>query len=556
MMSDNKTKHIAALGAWAALHAYFLAFHFSWSNFAWYSIMLLFLFCTTVLGKKRDETCVVATLGNLLGSTFAVLLGYYVIATILPTFRIPEGQDLAGAFNAVTEQLLHKIDSSRFEIGFGGKNGFVMLISAVVFFFGRKSLKHPILAILFKYFWTGCIFAALIDTNYGSKEIMFLYVICTLLFVACDIINYQRDGSWNKAGKRWHNILNLLLLLVLILQPDALAPFTQEGYIEYYFLTCGFKWYTALYILIVFVAAGWFMFSGCDTSDAQSTTDLFVFWNAVCVLITLFFVTRFYVGYWWIVVLMYGICVTVTITTLHPTKVQNNEKLDGYGFAFLPLVSIAVIITVIAGHYGRLLITWAFLGGAILILDQFLRRNDEDVWWKDARFYTVALLAIGAIAVVDLWRSDRLVSNFLVLLGLLVVSLVFVWIISCDSGLFVKRSQLVQTLTVVLFAILCISLCAKNGAKIKIDMADSGKIGVDVSSKREDRTIEDVEYYWLEDLLLLDEDLEGFPKEEELINKMIPKRDGRLRVVATDNYGAQTEQIYWVHYDRYSETTD
>lgn len=552
-MSENKTKHIAALGAWAALHAYYLAFHFSWNNFTYFAIVLIFLLCTTVLGKKHDETHVVGTLGNMLGASFALLLGYYIIASILPTFKIPENTDFSGIFTAINEQLGRKINRSKFEISFEGTKSYTMLIAAVVFFFISKSSKHPILGFLSKYLWTGCVFAALIDTNYGSEDILFLYVICTLLFVACDILNFQHDGSWNKAGKRWYNILNFLLIFVLVLQPNALIPFTQKGYVEYYFLTCGFKWYTALYILVVFLVTGVFMIAGYDSSQVKSNTDIFVFWNATCVLITTFFFTRFYVGYWWIVALLYGMGVSIVLTTLNPTKVQGNEKMEGLDFLFLPVISIAASITVIAGHFGRLLITWAFIGGAILIVDQFLRRNDEDAWWKDARFYTIVILTIGAIAAFDLWGFNRLVSNFLVLLGMLVVSLAFVWIISSDSGLFAKRSQLVQTITVVLFAILCISLCTKNGVKIKIDSDDIGKIMVDVSTKQENREIETVEYYWLQDYLLLDENQEGFPEEKQLTNKKIPEQDGRLRVIVTDTYGSQTEQIYWVHYNQYSE---
>ena len=555
-MSANRTKHIAALVAWAALHAYYLAFHFSWSNFILLAIALLYLLCTTVLGKKHDETYVVGTLGNLLGTSFAVLLGYYILTAIIPTFKIPENTDFSGAFTAINVQLGQKLGATKFKIAFTGVRDYVILAVAVVFFFGSMSSKHPLVGILFKYLWTCCVFAILIDANYRSKEIMFLYVICTLLFVACDILSYQHDGSRKKTGKRWYNVLNILLLFVLILEPYTLVPFTQSGFIEYYFLTCGFKWYTALYILVVLVVAGLFMVLGFDSSneslEAKSNTDVFVFWNAICVLITLFFMTRFYVGYWWAIALIYGIGIAIVLTALNPTKVQGNKKLEVMWYLFLPIISMAAIVTAIAGHYGRLLITWAFIGGGTLTVDQFLRRNDKDEWWKDARFYTIVLSSIGAIAAIDLWGFNRLALNFLVLLGMLVVSLVFVWVISSDSGLFAKRSQLMQTITVVLFATLCISLCSKNGGKIKISPDDNGKIVVDLSAARGDRVIENVEFYWLEDYLLLDRNQEGFPEEVQLTNKKIPEQDGRLRVIVTDNYGSQTERIYWVHFCQYS----
>ena len=556
MMSDNKVKHIAGLVSWAAIHTYFLAFHFSWGNLAVLAVALIFLLFTTVIGKKHDETHFVWTTGNLIGTSFAVLLGYYVITAIIPAFKIPENVDFAGLLTVLGKQFEILLERSAFEISFQGITSYVFLIIAVLSFFGSKWHKHPIFSIMLKYLWTGCLFAALIDSNYHSKEILFLYFACMLIFVACDILIYQHDGSCNKSGKRWYNILNVLLVFVLALEPNGLAVFTQNGFIEYYFITCGFKWYTALYILIALIATGFFMILGYDEKDAKTNTDISIFWNAIWILISLFFMTRFYVGYWWIVALAYIICVAVTLIPLCPTKVDGNEKLSGWDIGFLPIVSIATIITVIAGHYGRLLITWAFIGGAILILDQFLRRNKNDVWWKDARFYSIVLLTIGVIAAISLWGFNRLTYNFLVLLGMLAVSLAFVWVVSCDSGLFAKRNPLVQTLTVILFAILCICLCSKNDGKIKIAPDDSGTVAVNVVSTRKEREIVTVEYYWLEDFLHVNGKQESFPKEVILEDKVIPEEDGRLRVIVTDNYGAQTEQIYWVHVSQYSEKTN
>lgn len=556
-MSDNKTKHIAALVAWAAIHAYYLAFHFSWNNFVLFVIALIFLLCTTVLGKKHDKSDVVETLGNLLGTSFALLLGYYIIDVIVPIFKIPVNADFPDAFKSISEQLSQRIERTAFEISFWGTSSFVLLIAAVVLFFGKNYfyLKNATVSILFKYLWTGCIFIALINENYQSKEIVLLYAACTLLFVACDILSYQHNGTRQKAGKIWYNILNILLILVLVLQPDALAPFTQKGFIEYYFIICGFKWYTALYILIVLIVAGMAMIIGYDETEVKSETDFFIFWDAICVLITVFFISRFYVGYWWVITLLYGVGVAVLLTALMPTKVEDDSKQEQLSILFLPIISVAVIITVISGHYGHLLITWVLIGGTILIVDQFLRRQDEDVWYKDARFYTIVLVAIGGITAVGLWESNRHVSNFLILLGILVVSLAFVWVISSDSGLFAKRSQLMQTITVAMFAILCISLCTKTGVDIKVGSDDDGEIMVDISTTQEGREIETVEYYWLPDYLLLDKNQEGFPKEEKWNGKTIPKQDGRLRVVVTDNYEVQAEQIYWVHNNQYTDKT-
>lgn len=552
MMSENKIKHIAALGAWAALHVYYLAFHFTWSNFALFAIALIFLFYTTVVGKEHDESHVVETLGNLLGTSFAVLLGYYITTAMVPAFEIPVNANFSEIILSIFEQLVQKIKSTEFEISFWESSSYVLLIAAVVMFFGSKSSKYPVLGILFKYLWTGCVFAALINANYQSVGLLLLYMACTLLFVACDILNYQHDGNQGKIGKRWYNILNFLLLLALLLQPDTLTPFTQKGFIEYYFLMCGFKWYTALYILIVFGVAGIFMMVGYNETEAKSKTDIFVFWNAICVLITTFFISRFYVGYWWGVTILYGIGVTVVVTLLIPTKVKDDVEWKRLSFVLLPIISLATIVTVVSGHFGRLLITWVFIGGAIVIINQLLQRKCEDVWYKDACFYTVVILSVGATAAVSLWGSNRLVYNFLILAGMLVVSLFFVWVVSSDSGLFAKRSQLVQMITVVMFAISCISLCTKTGVEIKISPDEHGAIMLDISTKREDREIEIVEYYWLPDYLHLDENQEGFPKEKQLDDKIIPKQDGRLRVVVTDNYGVQTEQIYWVHNNQYS----
>lgn len=555
-MSDNKVKHIGALICWAVLHAYYLALHFSKTNLAVYAVAVLYLFLTTVQSEKQEKTHVVDTLSELVGTTFAVFLAYYFFCRILPDFVAVEKTGFLECVKFMATQLKRAISMNlKHEISMFSslleKRHFVALIAAAVFFFKRNSSKHPILGIAFKYLWSGTLLMVYIDMHYRSVGILGICMAVTMIFIACDVMKFHQNRSCGKAGKKWYNALSILLFVMLLIRPGVFRPFLEEGYMEYYFITCGLKWYTVLFLLVVLFVTGIVMIIGYDEHNAKTNTDVFVFWDMICILIAVFFMSRFYVGYWWVVAAVYAICVTVAIVALNPVEMDKSYTRMMSTYLFLLIATVAAVITVIAGHYGRLLQTWVIVGGIVVSADQYRRRKKDCRWLIDARFYGVVLLCIALSAAITLWCTNRLVFNFLVLAGIFVCAMAFVWVTSMDSGLFANRSQTAQIAATVLFALLCVSLCSKNGAKIKIAPDDVGTPIVEISTKG-DRTVERVEYHWLEDYLQLEDEKKGFSREVMLPGSSVPQRDGRLRVTVTDNYGTQVERIYWVHVKTYT----
>lgn len=549
-MTKNKIRHIVALSMWTALFGYYLAWNFTWISFAFFAVTLLYLACTTVFPKRSNNDYVVWSLGNMLGASCGMLLIFYIINRIVPMVHVDLSAGIWAVIGSVFKSLNNLRAFSDFKITLKGIGSYLMLASAVVFFFASKSKSSPNLAILFKYLWSCALLAAVLNTNYHSVELIMLLLVITLAFVGCDVMSYQHDGRVNKAGKIWYHLLGILFLLVVDFKPGALFPFTDLDYLEHFFVFKGFKWYTALFILAVLLIGEYFMFSNSDTEEEKHQADIAFGWNAISILIVLFFISRFHVGYWWLLLLVGVIGAAIAIRVFNPVAAAEDDRKRSLSYWFMPILSAALIITAIAGFYGKLLITWTVIGCVLFVIDQYKRREPDGPWWKEARFYSAVLGAIAVCAGVALWSCNRIVFAYLLLGGMFLVSGAFVWALSFNSSIMPSRHRVLSVITTVCLAVLCISLCCESGNKIRVSGQDCGKVSVEVSSGK-DREIVAEEYYWLDDYLCDNYEQDGFPKERKLESNNIPYRDGRLRIVVTDNYGSKSERICWIHTNKF-----
>lgn len=539
-MSDMKAKRLAVLGAWTALQGFYVATHFSWYHVGILALGFIYLLVTTVTCKKQGD--VVVTLGKFLGTTFMCFLGYYVVTRIVLQYVYS-----SDALN----QFLYELEMGTQYISRGEMDGdktFFLVIPLGIIAFMRKKLRNPMWNLVLRYAFGFTVYNSLLRLFCDHKNITVMYLIFTLMFMFSDILALLQVGVRLKTFKRWHNLLSILLLFVLDLRPFTLDPFTQPGFMEYFFLTCGLKWYIALYIFAVLLVPYLVAASKCDKRKVETLTDAYVFWIALGVLVSAFFLTYWYVGYWWVLVILYGGALIYAMTGLHPKK---NPAKEGHltGKEFVGTITGFMVLFTVTGHNGKLLIG-VVLAAGFLILRNFYRENKpmNSVYWKPkAVFLTLILFYIACVTAAWLWCVRRMDVNFLLLAGMFAVSAGFVWFMFYDSGLFLRQTRVITTSVVIVFSVLCFALCCKYGSKIKVEFDGQEITTLEVEARGRDNEVDSVEYFWLDDYLTLDGDRDRFPEEYQLKNEEIPERDGRLKIVAKDLRGIVTERIVWIH---------
>lgn len=540
-MTDMKAKRLAVLGAWTALQGYYVAAHFSWYHLGILALGLIYLLCTTVLSKKQGD--VVVTLGNLLGTTSVCFLGYYVVTRIVLQYVYS-----SDALDQFMRDLEMGTVYMRRGLDLDGNNVFFLIVPLVIIAFLRKKISKPIWNLILRYAFGFTAYQFLLRTFCNHRNITVLYLIFTLMFMFSDILAFLHVGVRLKSFKRWHNIVSILLLVVLNIRPYTLDPFTQPGFMEYFFLTCGFKWYTALFIFAVLLVPYLVAASKCDKRKADTLTDAYVFWIALCLLVSAFFLTYSYVGYWWVLVILYMAALIYAMIGLHPKKSPVKEgKLNGRGF--VAMITAFLVLFTITGHSGKLLIG-VVLSGGYLFLRSFWRENKpmSGVYWKPkAVFMTLVLFYIACVAASWLWCMRRIDTNFYLLAGLFVVAAGFVWFMFYDSGLFVRQTKIITVSVTVVFAVLCFALCCKYGSKIHVEFDGQEITALEVEARGKGNEVDTVEYFWLDDYLTPDEDQDRFAKEYQLKDERIPERDGKLTIVAKDLRGIVTEKTVWIH---------
>lgn len=570
-MTVSRRRHVITLAAWAAFQGLFLALHFSWFNLGVLLLGALFLFCATVCGKRHDNTMVLFTLGHLVGVTFAVFAGYYIASVILPYLLSAES---FGA--ALSEMLQMGMECLGDGMDDGPPIGNILIAILVLILKKKLGEKHPFFEILCKYAFVALLIFIPLSAWCSSWTVKGLYLAAMAIFICCDVMIYRCNDAYPKTGRRWFVTCSILLLVVLLLNPYALEPFTEEGFVEYFFLIKGLKWYVALIEFLILLLATIGMKVGANVRNPRQITDFFLYLNVLCVFAMIFVLAKFYVGYWWVFALLYGICVLFSLIVLPPKRTAD-RRMEPLSLYWLPVITGILMIIVISAHYGWLRVALVFWAGVVVLIPSIRDYADSPYHFAGKTqtiFFTKELVWIALVAGMILWSFRRLLFSYLLLLGIFAVCLAFVWFIGYDSGLFKRDWRVVGGSAVVVFLVLCLCLCLRGGSRIEMNWNEDGLPAVEVEARGDENELGSVEYYWL-DLGGASEEEEDsksnknnknneeneeeeatkdslFPQEVELDpEEELPAEDGRLRVVATDANGIVTERVFWIHINAY-----
>lgn len=539
-MSKNKTKHVLALAVFILVQAFFLVADFSLIKLGIVGFGVIYLALTTVFSRHSDDTEVCHKLGNKLGVTAFVTLGCYFCDFLTPYFAIKSsGTDLL--MEGFSDNLEIMMDDLNFS--------FLSIAMVVVFFIIKRNQSHPLLARLASYLFTFSLLRIFLVPLCDSWAVTGIILTVAVLFLACDVAEHKHSGFMSNAGKRWFNILCILLTVGMLFAPQAVQVFSLEGYSRYFFIQKHFRWYTALYLAVVMFLAAVAM----HLVDNKAKTgrkvyaypDAFLFWTAGWTFIGLYVLSHFHVGYWWALVLLYTAGIGYTLAKVMPAKPYANAGIKTYLY---PLIITAVIISLtLAGYNSRLLVSIVFLAGFGLTYLVWKKHGFDNANWKmKATVYIAALLWIALTALVGLCCFRRLGYSFGVLAGLFAVSAVFICFLCYDSGLRERPGYIPHLAVVAVFAIVCLCLTGAAGTKISVEQKNGILEEIEVKANGRGNDTESVTVYWTPDCLDITKGLFDAEEETELDGDELPTGNGRLRVVAEDSHGVVTEEIFWI----------
>lgn len=539
-MSEHKIKHLATLIAWVLIHIYILAFRFTLYSLAVLVVAAVYLLVTTVFSKKHEDGYLSETIGNLLGTSLFVFLSWSVVTEILPEI-------LANAA-ANDEFWLIKLDealNNAVLIASQDPMSKALLGTVVVFVIQCVVSKSNMLKMLMSYVYNVLWMGAVLDVVYASKELSFMCVVIAGVFAFVEAWSIKAWDTRAKNGKRWLNVLTVLLFIVICWDPGFLIPYAQEGYLEYFFVISAAKWYHLLFAVVILGALafvhGMYAF---DEEDHMHMIDFRFPLRAACMFVLVFFLDKFHVGYWWVLMI-----IAIGYEIIDVLFIDSADRMYGSLIGEIAVIVLLIVLT-IAGHFGRFVMTLAVLAGIIAIFTAVVNGvydNDGDEWKPAAWMYTAIIAVIAVIAAISLWFYRNLDYNFWLLLALGIVSIGVLWLLSYNGS--IKRSawNIPQAVVMAVFVIGVGCLCFSHGSTIRFVEGERQTTLVEAEAKGEDNRIVSLDYYWTEDWLSRDNATFEIAEEVEISGNQIPNTEGKLRVVATDAYGITTEEIFWVH---------
>lgn len=541
-MTDNQKIHQSVWLAWLVLHGYLLCFRFSLAALTVLALAAVILLLCTFKNSRYAKGTLCNTLGHVLGCSLFVQLGWCFVERILP--RILTGEDWIADFGG---NLVLRMQNLMLFVFRDEAMLIPLVVAAVLFVLRFRTGSKPRLSMLASYAGSAVLMCPILNTIYHSHIAVLLYILVTLVFVWADLWHIAVEEEWNKCGKRWFNVLSLLLLLALSWDWYMLRPLLRPGALETIFVLEATRWQHLL--VCGGVLGGLLAAFGCCAPDhGKVGNDIKIVTAGISMLLLTAFLKWFYVGWWWLLVLVNVLYLFADAAVIHP-RVADDE--DAVLNSWLVQVGVGVISILIAvtGHFG----TWPMLlalAGSLLTavagVGLLLDKEKEDLYLPGG--VLTAVLAILIPAVTWLWMYRRLAISFHLLLILAAVVLVIAALLSWNVTRDDRKNILAPLCAAVLFALVVLNLCMTGGSRIEMDLNDRGVPVVSAEARGEENQVVSVEYRWTEDWLNLDEGTFAFHGEEEVtgLNRLMG-RDGKLRVIVTDRCGIVTETIFWMH---------
>lgn len=555
-MTENKQKHLAVWIIWLVFHLCLLFFHWSWGAFAVLAVAALILLLTTFCSEKYEDGFMYQTMGNLLGCSAFVQLGWYVAENVVPKV-VSQGKTMESFWLVIGtkwEYLQFRITRT--------EGVWLMLLAAAVCFLVRLCAKsYPKCGMLASYLGNLIIVCWFINAVYDSKILMGLYVLVTLVCVYVDLWPIQEDREWRTNTKRWLNILSILMFMLEIWDSGFLYRFAQIDYLEHLFVVCATKWYYVLLATIALAAlAGVHIIF--DTCDPENWLDVKYAVGAMGMLYLVLALKVFYIGCWWMLILAAFIYLLVDELIIYKMMTSEEEIRTGILVQLCVFVMLILIAVIMHFGIGRMILHVAmYMAAGFLIM--FLLACVADVLDAKAieieyQDYYGAVVVTGVILIVLSLAAGwiRAYRNLgyskALLIALAVVCIAVAWLFSYGVYTYKRKSAIIAALprvvAVITFVAAAITLCCSYGSKIQVEQESQGYPAVTAEARGEDNRIVSREYYWTPDWLDLENLMFEMHEETEVVNlSQLKGQDGKLRVVVTDQYGIQTETVFWVH---------
>ena len=540
-MTDNKKIHLSVWTAWLVLHGYLLCFRFSLSNLVVLGLAAGILLLTTYSSGKYEDGHLVHTLGNVIGASLFVQLAWHFAENILPRLMGGDGWFENVSQTGVTqlmELLQHMLSGDRMSMP--------IFLSLVLFGVRLFSGKRPRLQLLASYAGSAVLMVPMLKRLYESHVISMLYIAVLLVFLWADLWHLAVEEEWNRCGKRWINVLSLLLLYTLSWNRFALVPLTAPGALETIFVLKATSWYHLLAAGVVIgglIAA----YIHVDPHENVLRLDMRLLAAVGTMLLLTAFLKWFYVGWWWMLVLVQVLYLLAEPLVLYP-NLDSDQRITESGVQLG--IGVGAIALAVTGHFGTWPMLLAFCGAALVVFFGMTLLLD---WDKEALYLPggvlTAVLAILIPALTWLWVYRRLAYSFWLLLILAAVFTVIAWLLCWNVNRRDRKNVLAPIAAAIAFAVLALNLTMTGGSRIDVELNERGIPVVTAEARGEENQIVSTEYRWAEDWL----DLEAGTftvSEEEPVRYLTPLagREGKLRVITTDSYGIVTETIFWIHH--------
>lgn len=542
-MSDNKKLHLAVWTAWLVLHGYLLCFRFSLSGLAVLALGAGILLLTTYYSSKYEEAFLVHTLGNVIGAALFVQLGWYFAENILPGIVIEE--NWVASFGEV---VFRKLQWLIMWIINNGTMTIPSIVAAALYILRLCTGKRPRLSMLASYAGNAALMIPLLMKIYRTPTVTVLYLAVSLVFVWADLWHIAVEDEWNKSCKRWANALSLLLLFVLSWSPFMLQPLLAEGALESIFVLGATKWHHLLVAGVVL--AGLFAaYVAVDPVEGEQFVNYKLLTAGASMLLLTAFLKWFHVGWWWLLVLVNVIGLLADAWFVYPALDGDEDAVQG-SWGIQIGAAVASILIAVTGHFG----TWPMLlalvaGAAVLFFGVMLSLDQEN---EDLHLPGIVLATVLAVLVpvlVWLWMYRRLEYSFGLVLILAAVCLTAAALLCWNVTQKDRQNRLAPIAAAAVFVILALNLTMTGGSRIDMELDDTGRPVVTAQARGKDNRVVSTEYRWTEDWLDVDSWKLESHEETELSNlTQLRNREGKLRVIVTDQYGIITESIFWIHH--------
>lgn len=542
-MSDNKKLHLAVWSAWLVLHGYLLCFRFSVGGFAVLALGAGILLLTTCFNKKYEDGFLVHTLGNVIGAALFVQLGWYFAEHILP--GVVSQENWVASFGDLIVRKLQWL----FQWIFNDDTMLAPTIAAAVLYILRLCTgKYPRLSMMASYAGNAALMIPILLKIYRTPVITVLYLAVSLVFVWADLWHIAVKDEWNKSGKRWANVLTLLLLFVLSWSPFMLQPLLSEGALEAVFVLGATKWNHLL--VAGAVLAGLFAaYVAVDPVESKKYVDYKLLSAGASMLLLTAFLKWFYVGWWWLLVPVNVVGLLADAWFVYPVLVRDDEAVQISWFLQIGAAAASILIVMI-GHFGIWPMVLALVGGALVLFFGVLLTQDlenENLHLPGILLATVLAILIPVLVWLGMYR--RLEYSFVLVLILAGVCVTAAALLCWNVTQKDRQNRLAPIAATVIFSILALNLAMTGGSRIEMELDDTGCPVVMAQARGKDNRVVSAEYRWTEDWLDLDSWKLESHEETKLIDlTQLRDRDGKLRVIVTDQYGIITESIFWIHH--------